>query len=791
MMIGGHAFAAVQFQAPPFGWLGSLIVALSIGVAVLAYTTGFRWRQDTPPARFGLLALRLGAIVCLFLTLLHPAWVSRRMVEEKPTVAVVLDNSASMGQPLGGTTAGGHEGTQGVGEGNRYGRAVSVLREGLLPALDGSHRLRIYDVEGGTLNTDLIPGEAAGKRSPLTDTLLRVQRNLRGEPLVGIALLSDGAETTDQPALGSLEQLRVPVYAINIAEPAPEEPVRADVSIQSVAANRRALIGNTVRVVVDIAASGALGAIDLPVSILDGSTTIAARTIQWRPDERLARAELEFVPRRIGQFTYTAVVGGGPGESDLGNNRTTFPLSVRAKPLTVLYVDGVLRWEGKFVRDALAADPDINVISSVRTARVGADHGSQGLLLAEQLANVDVVILGDVEARYFSTDEELQALRSWVVDAGGGLLLTGGYHSFGPQGFGLTVLRDILPVELSGALNPQIERPLNLKLTEAGREHPIFQLSGDRVRDTGFFHKLPTLDGCSRVAGVKSGAEVLAVAGQGTGAGLAPAPAAGSPAGLPIMVVQQVGAGRTMVFAVDTTWRWRTIVGGFTGDSSFYEQFWGQLVRWLASEAEQQAERLLVSTDRSRYRLGETIELHIEIRAPAPGHAATGTDHPAAGTPNASKWHVKAEALDERGKPMNVPLVELGDGRYRGQLAAAHPGRLDVSVTAEPPQATSDANAADDQGTQSRVVTVEVERLDLELLSPRYDRQWLARVTQLSGGRLVPPDEIESWASALPAAPVQRTLVQTSGAWGDWLFGGAFVLLICAEWVLRRRSQLA
>jgi uncharacterized membrane protein len=779
-MSGGHSVASFVFQTAGFGLTGSLLIAASIAAALLAYTTGLRWRQQVRPTRFVLLGLRLAALVCLLLTILHPAWVSERTTDQKPVFAVVLDDSASMA-----------EATKGESQQTRYGRAVTVLSDQLTPALAGSHRLRLYDVEARALTPDDLPVNATAARSPLTHTLLRVQSDLRDEPLTGIALLSDGAERADRPAPGGVQQLHVPVHTIDVAGSPGETPAAADLVLQSVSANRRALVGNTVRVLADLVAEGNPGELRVPVSLLHGGELLASRVVQWQAGERTARAELEFVPRRPGEFTYTVSVGTVPGETDLADNRTTFPLAVRAKPLTVMYIDGVLRWEGKFVCEALGADPDINVISVVRTVRSGADHGSQGLLLPEQLSNVDVVILGDVEATYFSTTDELPALRTWVTESGGGLILTGGYHSFGPEGFGRTVLRDLLPIEFSASPNPQIEQPFNLKLTDAGREHPIFQLTHDRARDTAFFNKLPPLDGCSRIAGVKPGAEVLAVN-----------PRIAAPdgmQGLPIVVVQQVGAGRSMVFAVDTSWRWRLVVGGFTGDSSFYERFWGQLVRWIASDEAEAPAALFVSTDQNRYKLGDTIELNIKLQA---GQAADAEAGRARLPPSHRSWQVSATALDERGQQMHVPLAELGGGRYRGRLGARRPGRLDLTVTAEPaPDALNrtapvrkrpiGAPGASGQQAQSRVVTVQVERPDMETLDRLPDPQWLAQVAQRTGGRSIGPDQIETWARQLPADLVRTTVRRTSGTWGDAIFGSAFLLLLCAEWILRRRSQLA
>ena len=831
--------AALLFEGPPIGWPGGLVIAASVTVAVLAYTTGFRWQQTVPGARFGLLGLRVGAVACLFLTLLHPTWVSERSLEEKPVLAVVLDDSASMGQiaaeaeTQGLTDRGAEARAPASGDAgprpSRYALALTTLRDGLLPAAARTFEVRLYDVQGRALHPERLPAEATAPCSPLTDTLLRVQADLRDRPPVGIALLSDGRETAAEPALGSIDQLRIPVYALELAAASASAPRTPDVAIRAVSASRRALVGNTVSVAVDLEATGVGAATRIPIAIADGADVVASRTVVLQepsgseaapgtPGVRTQRVDLEFVPRRPGSFEYAASVGALPGERDLSDNRQTFLLDVRAEPLTVLYIDGVLRWEGKFLREALAGDPDVHIIAAVRTARPGADHGSPGLLLGQQLAAVAVVILGDVEAAYFSPGE-LEALRNWVTQGGGGLVLTGGYHSFGPDGFGRTALRDILPVEFSAAPDPQVEQPLSLRLTEPGRAHPIFNLTGDPVRDTAFFQRLPALEGCTRVAGVKAGAEVLALATDRTGN-----------TALPLLIAQQVGAGRTLVLTADTTWRWRMVVGGFSGDSSFYDRFWGQLVRWMAREEEDAQTQLVVSTSRPRYRLGETIELNIELAAagrapqdgpqhrrraaqaapdaaPATAEAREGTGRPKQNPAPAEQgpaaahagWCVTAQVLDESSRPLAVPLVELGAGRYRGTLGALRPGRLDVHVAAE--HAAPDIGASGDTGTLpagagadpaalSRVVSVEVAAPDVELLNVQPDPQWLARVTQATGGRLVQRDSLPSWVAQLPAEPLRRTVRLSSGALGDWIFGGAFLALLCAEWVVRRRSQL-
>ena len=57
----------------------------------------------------------------------------------------------------------------------------------------------------------------------------------------------------------------------------------------------------------------------------------------------------------------------------------------------------------------------------------------------------DLIVLGDISAPDFSSSQ-LDALRSYVRDLGGGLLLMGGDHALGPGGYARTAIEEISPV---------------------------------------------------------------------------------------------------------------------------------------------------------------------------------------------------------------------------------------------------------------------------------------------------------------------------------------------------------
>ncbi|MBN1557073.1 MAG: hypothetical protein JW951_02880 [Lentisphaerae bacterium] len=734
--------------------LQAALVGVGVLLVVIAYLRGLRWQHHTPGSRRLLLLLRLGAIACLLPALLQLRARRRVATAQRPVVAVVLDDSGSMRRPAG---APGDEAAP-----TRYARALDLLRDELAPALGTNVALRVYGIDGEALSPPALETNAADKAySPLTETLLYVQRDAGETNLAALVVLSDGAEHGAAPTPAAPDRLRVPVFAVNVSGTAAPEEGPPDAAVRSVAVNRTALAGNTVQVEADIRLRGETVSARTPVHVLQGERVVAGAVLESDHGERQWRVQMEFVPEQAGRFTYLVQAGAFPGETELADNRTTFSLAVRREPLKVLYIDGVLRWEGKFVREALARDPDIHVVYAVRTARPGRDQGSPGLLRPEALADLQLVILGDVEAAYFDP-AELEALAQWIVEQGGALLLTGGYRSFGPEGFSTSRLSRVLPVLFAGPGAAQIEDPFPLRLTRAGREHPVFDLTGNRMRDVAFIHDLPLLQGCSAVRGVKPGAEVLAVNPE--------VQVPGRDEGLPVMAVQQVGEGRTMVFAVDTTWRWRMVVGGYTGDASFYHRFWGQLVRWLITDEDTEAAVLAVRTDRSRYRTNETVRLYADLAAAA-SEAGAG--------PGPAR--VRAVAADEQGRQRDLALRELSAQRYEAAFTVDRPGRWDITVTAD----------GVGEGAASQVVRIDVARPGAEQRHAAAEPERLRALCEQSGGRYVGAEEAAALARGL--APPARRITETRelALWRHPVLAALFFACLCGEWIVRRMKRLA
>src|SRR5262249_33555807 len=77
-----------------------------------------------------------------------------------------------------------------------------------------------------------------------------------------------------------------------------------------------------------------------------------------------------------------------------------------------------------------------------------------------------------------------------------------------------------------------------------------------------------------------------------------------------LVVRQNYGFGRVLVVGLDSTWRWRYKVG-----AAYHHRFWGQVVRWAASDKPLVAgnEHVRFGTREPVYRQGQEVELSVRL----------------------------------------------------------------------------------------------------------------------------------------------------------------------------------
>jgi hypothetical protein len=741
------------------------IVGVLAGVAILVATYWGIFQRSERRLTWVLMLLRGAGLLALLLALAKPTWTGETQLVDPGRVAIVLDNSQSMAEkdPSGPT---------------RYARATEAVNR-LRKALEanqagGRLEVDVFDITGASLDKDKLPDEPTVERTDLTLALSKTSSGLRFKRLNGVVLVSDGMDNTDRQDFKEFGRtFGAPIYTAGFGDQ--RSPGDLDLAVQPVRQPpERVMVNNDIKVEVLVTKKG-------------GPKTDATVVIKRGLDERLTEQKvalpegdaeqtvsLNLKPTQAGTFEYTVTVEGALPERNLANNSWRFPLRVDADALRVLYLEGFLRYEYKFLKARLEEDPDLNVAALVRRANPEATDtkGPKDLLTREQLKNFDVIILGDMEATYLSA-AEYNALLGWLEDKDKdrnterALLLLGGYRSFGPDGFRTTRLAEALPVVFADGPPYQSEEPFQLTLTEEGRGHPIFEVSGDRVKNQEVWNEAPKLAGCSLVARAKPGAEVLAV---NPGVVVNGKPAI-------VAATQRYGAGRVMVLTVDTTWRWSRYARVLGRSDTLYARFWSQALRWLSGRSLNDNRPLLVvNTDQPGYEANKRVKVTV-VRQPRPEVDLSKT------TLHVSYKKVREEKATELPVQASSADPDVFSATFDPSAVRRFDvgGRYEVMATLK----AEDGKILGDPKTEFVVHSSSVEKTNTGTTT-----ETLKALSDASGGVYRDVGSIDEIAAQIPHKERRITQSRHLDFWNSPVLFLFFIGAVATEWFVRRRSHL-
>jgi len=756
-----------------------LLVALIAIFLFTAWTASLFFTPVPIQRKTVLAALRLAMIFVLLFVLLRPSHIVTEDEKQSATLIILLDRSRSMQV---------EDTASGESRWKQMRKLLTSLREPISRMQDEKEieiRLYAFDKQSEPITLETFFAETtlpSGTESAYGESMQDVLEREDGKRLLGMVLLGDGAEQTvgitetdPESVARLLERLGCPLYTVPFGERKGSGQVR-DIEVASmpddfvVFAKNRVPIRGTLRI------TGFLNQ-DLPLQLVveesDGKEQVVA-TKQVRQSETNAEVPFDFnyTPEKPG--TYKIVVRAPPqqGEVTIDNNTLPAVLTVLEGGIRILYVEGEIRREQRFLRRALAASPDMEVTLLTLNPQERKNWPRNDLAAYFEPGNYDVIILGDVDSRVFypgnageNRPADLQLLRDAVQD-GSGLLMLGGWHSFRPGGYHHTPLAEVAPIKMDRQIDrfviQQFDEPIDKSLHLPGPlpmqptqpwgvESEIMQIVSDGNTNDGeniaAWLRLPPLSGANRFRGVKSGARALADDGKGN----------------PLLVTAEPG-GRVIAFAGDSTWRW--VMKGFR-DS--HRRFWRQVVLWLARKEEQKVNDVWIELDRRRFTPGERIVFE----------AGTGK---AGGTPE--NVPLVAHLLGPDGRRREIPMAKSGvtfSGTIRDCTSLGN-YRLTVAVKGEETDRKDSAQFF-------------VYSKDRELAGATSDAAMLkslANQTRDVGGRMVSPEELTDLFEEMIQTPLelkQKIKVSVS-FWDKWYVLVLFVSLIGTEWFLRKAWRL-
>jgi hypothetical protein len=416
-----------------------------------------------------------------------------------------------------------------------------------------------------------------------------------GQPVAGVVVLSDFAWADGRDPIQAakrLKQLGIPVFPVAIGLPAPP-----DVRLRRVIAPEVVFKGDRVPLRIQIESHGFVGStVDLVLDI-DGERDSEQ---QITLTGGVQFEEIMFTPqKKSGSVKLDISVSPLVGETTEKNNSASHTVQIIDQKIKVLYIEGMPRWEYRYLRWVLLRDPRLDVKfimtqGDPKLAAVSSQHLSRFPQVAKDAFKFDLVILGDVPASYFNTTQ-MELIEDLVKTRGGSLLMIAGPMA-APATYKKTVIADILPVNIgTGGWRSLNVGPV---VTTDGRESSVTTLSdtpetNDRIWSLVRPMYLPPLDGA------KPGATVL----------LSKPKEAEQLLDYPLIAWQRYGTGKSMFVATEDLWRMRLEVG-----DKYHARFWGQAIQFLTlSRLLGKNKQITLETDRRTYSAGEQVRIYANV----------------------------------------------------------------------------------------------------------------------------------------------------------------------------------
>ena len=751
------------------------LAAVLVGVTLLGMVAGVLLGRTTWPRSATLTALRAGVILLLLLAMLR---YEKKTITRTPRPAVLLvlvDTSRSMKV---------RDAFNGRTRWQSLTKALDNARDSLRD-LNENVEIKIYQFDADIEPVDFDGGDfqladsPTGDQSAIGAALQSALRQQQGKHIAGVILLTDGAQRAPaernippEQAARRMNAEQQPLYPVPFGR-----RLTKDVAIdRNLQVNESVFVKNELSIRGEVIIDGYTNQ-SIKVELLFESKktgqmeVVDARTVRARDGGERIPVEFVYVPQEVGEFKIELRAEQQEDELVKSNNRQSRFVTVHGGGLNVLYIEGEIRSEQRFLRRSLDASPDIKVDYLLIDHRLRETAWPVDLSDRLKPGKYDAYIIGDLDSAALST-KDMKQLTKLVLDGRAGLMMLGGYHSFGPGGYGATPLAAALPVRMplapdGGSLERQrfgepdrtdvhLAGPLKMRLA-TGRilPHAVTRLASDRAENAALWSKLPPLDGASKFAGVKSGAQVLLESDQGD----------------PLLVTQSFGGRYVLAFAGDSTWKWCMDDYG-----AQHRRFWRQVVLYLVGSEEDTKGKVWIKLEQRK--LGKMRRAQFTIGARSPSGDAIRD----------AEFSVQVTLPDKTRRPATLGLK--GDEISGWFRETQQGGDYNIVVTA----------SRDGKVYGTHAARFEVFGQDLETDNQAANPGKLARLAEMTkdaGGRVVTPEQLGALLKDLKDQPVEQIEQIERRRLGDLLWGSAgglmflfVVALLGVEWFLRKKWEL-
>ena len=741
-------------------WGGTFVF---LGVLIVL-SLWFFWaslsRIRSPWKKVLLYALRVFVLLLVVMVVLQPQLEFKKIQSLKNTIAVLVDDSKSMSiKTFPSEKARGD-----------LVRQVMKDNKGYFETLKQNYEVDFFfasdKIDPVPLSSVVTGYQEKAVNTDLHQVFLDVTEHYEGKSLQGALLFSDGADLTQDVSgispefTETLTRLYGPVHTFQVGS----NQGFKDLAIEKVDATDFGFIHQPLNISVTVSARS-IGKKNIPLVLKEGDKILVSKIVSLKKKDSQYTAELQFTPSTLGKRIYTLSVPVFSGEAVEVNNRWSFEVKVIRDRVRVLHLNGRPSWDSRFLRETLANNPKVDLLSffilRTLTDDVGATTSElslipfpSNLLFSDYLKSFDLVIFHNFKFSPFIDKKNLPNIKEYV-EQGGAFLMIGGDLSFEGGGYDRTPVEEILPIRIRGGSKKILPGDLRMKVQQKLAHHPVLRLENDPLLNAKAWKSLPPIQGVNIGLIPAKGAHVLSSTRK-------------NKSNYPVLITRQVQEGRTMAIATDSTWNWNFRRVGEGGSGRYYQKFWENVIAWMTGEPE--TNPIQIETDKEKYREHEKVVIHFKVGGkdynPLPD---VEVDIVLSSLPKGRELVRETVKTDEHGEG-RFEFAPGGEGFYSAKVAMG--------------------SGAEVLSGETRFIVFSPQ---IEFQKPLVNETLLQSLSKVTGGRYQVLEEgmsIGNLAFPNPEVEVKSSSRMVS-LWSSWWTYGLIVGFLVVEWWLRRKSGLS
>ena len=589
----------------------------------------------------------------------------------------------------------------------------------------------------------------------------KVLGDLRGTPPAAIVFLTDGiASESENDKLSTIAETArrkgVQLHIVGLGN----NSASHDLSLFDTQVDEVAFVGDPILFQSKLRSFGFAGKLVTLQLRKEGENGVLAKQQVTAPaDGQTIPVELSYASLIAGEFDFVLEVVEQSEETNRTNNSETRHVSVREEKIRVLLADQRPRYEFRFLKQLLERDKSIELSTLLQESDIEYTQEDRTAIShfpvkKEELAKFDVLILGDLSLPKLG-NSVLDNIRDFIIEKGGSVVFIAGTEH-NPQTFAGTPLENLLPFETASVKMPgnTTSESYHPALTLEGQKgNTLFRLGNSESDSLKIWNGLPNFQWLVELNKLKPGARVF----------LEHPNRMGSQVRLPVILMQQVSAGKVLYHATDETWRWRFRTGDL-----YYGRYWIQTIRYLSRGRLIGKDRTAeLTADQRIYQRGEPVTLRVKfldekfIPPDSDGVSVIVEQK------NQGRQTLKLSRLRELPTAFEGVLNQLGEGTFHSWVSQP-------AFKEAPP-----------------AVDFRVENPQRELLRRGMDQSDLQNAAKTSNGRFYTLDDAERLPAEIPrGTPISLDTDQPIPLWNRWELLSLITLLLTAEWLLRKRWKL-